>query len=103
MFNILVRYIEAARRIGQLDLVPATLEYVKKNHSSSISEPAMEYCNGLYEWYTGDTTTAMKCLNLARQESSLEIPATYNMIQICINPDNEVFGGGTFDASEISM
>jgi len=43
--------------------------------------------------FTSNNGDAMKSFNKARQDSEVGITATYHMINICINPDNETFGG----------
>ena len=50
-----------------------------------------------YIFCTGEYNEAMKNLNKARQDPEFGIPATYMMIEICINPDNETIGGETFE------
>ena len=41
---------------------------------------------------------ALKHFNKARKDSDWGTNATYNMIEICLNPDNETIGGEVFDA-----
>jgi tetratricopeptide repeat protein 21B len=45
----------------------------------------------------------MKSFNRARQDSELGITATYRMIEICINPDNETIGGETFESMDVQL
>jgi tetratricopeptide repeat protein 21B len=45
----------------------------------------------------------MKSLNKARQDTELGLMATYHMIEICINPDNETIGGETFESMDVQL
>ncbi len=45
----------------------------------------------------------MKSLNKARHDPDIGIMATYHMIDICINPDNETIGGETFESMDIPL
>lgn len=49
--------------------------------------------------YTGDLNAALQAFNRARRDLEWGERATYNMIEICLNPDNEVIGG-TLDYSQ---
>ena len=44
----------------------------------------------------GQPNKALKFLNKARKDSTWGQSATYYMVQICLNPDNEVVGGEVF-------
>jgi len=50
--------------------------------------------------FTGNPTAALKHFNKARKDPVYGYPATYDMIEICLNPDNETIGGTVFDAGE---
>uniref|UniRef100_A0A1I8EC19 TPR_REGION domain-containing protein n=1 Tax=Wuchereria bancrofti TaxID=6293 RepID=A0A1I8EC19_WUCBA len=43
---------------------------------------------------------ALQAFNRARRDLEWGERATYNMIEICLNPDNEIIGGGTLDYSQ---
>ena len=52
--------------------------------------------------YSGKPTEALKLFNKARRNTEWGQQAVYNMIQICLHPDNETIGGevvGTLDGS----
>lgn len=46
--------------------------------------------------HIGQPTEALKFLNKARKDSTWGQSATCNMVQICLNPDNEIVGGEAF-------
>ena len=47
--------------------------------------------------FTGNPNAALKYFNKARKDSVYGYPATYDMIEICLNPDEETIGGTVFD------
>lgn len=47
--------------------------------------------------HIGQPNEALKFLNKARKDSTWGQSATYYMVQICLNPDNEIVGGEAFD------
>jgi tetratricopeptide repeat protein 21B len=49
----MTRFIETARRVGSLDIVPNVLEKAEKFSPRTILDSGYHYCKGLYEWYTG--------------------------------------------------
>ena len=61
---------------------------------------------GLVSWwayicrYQNKPTEALSCFNHARKDSEWGEKALFNMITICLNPDNETLGGETFKPLE---
>ncbi|XP_071825631.1 tetratricopeptide repeat protein 21B-like isoform X2 [Apostichopus japonicus] len=96
-FVALSRLIDLLRRAGKLEDVPGILAEAEKSSSGASMDPGLSFCKGLYEWYVGNPTTAVKHFNMARKDSEWGERATENMITICINPDNDTVGGETFD------
>ncbi|KAF4796860.1 tetratricopeptide repeat domain 21B [Turdus rufiventris] len=47
--------------------------------------------------YTGEPNDALRHFNKARKDSDWGQNAVYNMIEICLNPDNETVGGEVFE------
>lgn len=47
--------------------------------------------------YTGNPTAALKLFNKARKDSDWGNLSIYNMIEICLNPDNDTLGGEVFE------
>ncbi|KAL8568907.1 Tetratricopeptide repeat protein 21B [Nucella lapillus] len=50
--------------------------------------------------YTGNPTEALRLFNKARKDSEWGHLAVYNMIEICLNPDNDTIGGEVFESVE---
>ncbi|XP_068940430.1 tetratricopeptide repeat protein 21A isoform X2 [Petaurus breviceps papuanus] len=92
-FSVLNKLIDLLRRSGKLDDAPAFFELSKKVSSRIPLEPGFNYCKGIYCWHIGQPNEALKYLNKARKDSDWGQRATYNMVQICLNPDNEIMGG----------
>nr|XP_006812059.1 PREDICTED: tetratricopeptide repeat protein 21B-like [Saccoglossus kowalevskii] len=96
-YEALSRLIDLMRRAGKLEDVPQFLDPAENSSARAPSEPGFNYCKGLYVWYIGDANTALKHFNMARKDSDWGQPALENMIEICLNPDNETVGGEVFD------
>ena len=95
----LARLVEVMRRTGNLEKIP---EYLSKSEeyvgTRSSLEPGLNFCKGMYEWYAGNPNEALKLFNKARKDHEWGQRAIYNMIEICINPDNQMLGGEVFES-----
>lgn len=68
-----------------------------------MTDPGYNYCKGLYNWYTNSSNDALLDFNRARTHPELGLMATYHMIEICLNPENEMIGGETFDSVDANL
>ncbi|XP_062043519.1 tetratricopeptide repeat protein 21B [Lepus europaeus] len=96
-YMTLFRLIDILRRCGKLEDVPRFFLMAEKHNSRAKLEPGYQYCKGLYLWYTGEPNDALRNFNKARKDSDWGQNALYNMIEICLNPDNETIGGEVFE------
>ncbi|XP_006977219.1 tetratricopeptide repeat protein 21B isoform X1 [Peromyscus maniculatus bairdii] len=96
-FMTLSRLIDLLRRCGKLEDVPRFFSMAEKHNSRTKLEPGFQYCKGLHFWYTGEPNDALRHFNKARKDSDWGQNALYNMIEICLNPDNETIGGEVFE------
>uniref|UniRef100_A0A8C0G591 Tetratricopeptide repeat protein 21B n=1 Tax=Chelonoidis abingdonii TaxID=106734 RepID=A0A8C0G591_CHEAB len=96
-YATLSRLIDLLRRAGKLEEVPRFLVMAEKHSSRAKLEPGFHYCKALYLWYTGEPNDALRHFNRARKDSDWGQNAVYNMIEICLNPDNETVGGEVFE------
>ncbi|KAJ1188379.1 hypothetical protein NDU88_005140 [Pleurodeles waltl] len=96
-YATLSRLIDLLRRAGKLEEVPRFLDLAEKYSSRAKLDPGFHYCKGLYLWYTGEPNDALRHFNKARKDSDWGQNAVYNMIEICLNPDNETIGGEVFE------
>lgn len=85
------RFIEIMRRTGNLKDVQQYLESAEKK-SRDPKEPGLCYCRALYQWYSGNFNGALMNFNSARQDPEWGERAIYNMIEICLNPNDEMLG-----------
>ncbi|KAL0593486.1 Tetratricopeptide repeat protein 21A [Plecturocebus cupreus] len=102
-FLVLNKLIDLQRRNGKLEDIPAFFELAKKVSSRVPLEPGFNYCRGIYCWHRGQPNEALKFLNKARKDSTWGQSAIYHMVQICLNPDNEVVGGEAFENQEAEI
>nr|XP_036870432.1 tetratricopeptide repeat protein 21A isoform X2 [Manis javanica] len=92
-FLVLNKLIDLLQRSGKLEDAPAFFELAEKMSSRVVLEPGFNYCQGIYCWHIGQPNEAVKFLNKARKDSIWGQSATYYMVQIFLNPDNEIMGG----------
>ncbi|KAK7913141.1 hypothetical protein WMY93_013352 [Mugilogobius chulae] len=93
----LFHLVDLLRRAGKLEEIPRFLELAEKHSPRTRLDPGFNYCKGLYLWYTGESNDALKHFNKARNDSDWGRDAAYNMIEICLNPDNDTIGGEVFE------
>ncbi|XP_020612885.1 tetratricopeptide repeat protein 21B-like [Orbicella faveolata] len=97
-YSALARLINLLRRAGKLEECSKYLEQAESAIPRAAMDSGLNYCKGLFHWYTVNPTAALKHFNLSRKDSMWGEYAVYNMIEICLNPDNETLGGETFEA-----
>ncbi|KAK3569226.1 hypothetical protein QTP86_026513 [Hemibagrus guttatus] len=96
-YPTLSRLIDLLRRAGKLEEIPRYLDLAEKHSPRAKFEPGYNYCRGLYLWYTGEPNEGLRHFNKARKDNDWGQNAVYNMIEICLNPDNETMGGEVFE------
>lgn len=97
----LSRLIEAARRCGMLiELVPSAIEKAEKKideTATSLNQTIeLAYCKGLYNYYLGLTEDAIKSFIISKNDSEFGLDSLFKIINILINPYDEVVGGEMF-------
>lgn len=88
-WTALARLIEVMRRSGILGESLTFLEQAEEV-ASSTSEPGLRYCKGLYDWYTCNPNSALRHFNESRRDQEWGQQSVFNMIEICLNPDNDL-------------
>ncbi|XP_028292387.1 tetratricopeptide repeat protein 21B [Gouania willdenowi] len=96
-YQTLSRLIDLLRRAGKLEEIPRFLDLAEKYSSRTKFDPGFYYCKGLYLWYTGEPAEALQHFNKARKDNDWGQNAVYNMIEIYLNPDNDIMGGELFE------
>lgn len=56
---------------------------------ASDHEAGFHYCSGLLNWRTGKLNSALGHFNAARRDPEWGQQAIYNMIEICLDPDDD--------------
>lgn len=96
-FTALARYIEIQRRLATLESSAALLTKV-----GSKGSPGYAYCQGLYEWYSGNPLGALVQFNRAKRDVEWGQQSLHNMVEICLaNP--EVVGTGALEMAGALM
>ncbi|CAI4231394.1 unnamed protein product [Auanema sp. JU1783] len=96
-YHALARYIELAWRNGHVEQVEKQLNRALEHNPRAIVDSGYNYCKALHQWYSGETNSALQSFNRARKDSEWGEKSICNMIEICLNPDNEVLGGESID------
>jgi tetratricopeptide repeat protein 21B len=95
-YEALARLVELLRRAGKLAMCPKFLDQAEKSSTRAATEPGFNYCRGLHKQHTFANDDALKAFNLARKDAQYGVRATYNMVDIYLNPDNETIGSEVF-------
>ncbi|KAF3423393.1 hypothetical protein E2986_01725 [Frieseomelitta varia] len=96
-WTALARLIEVSRRTGDMDDLQEWLHRAELGMSDANLTPGYYYCAGLLDWRMGRLNSALRQFNFARRDPEWGQQAIYNMIEICLDPDddsslsNEVF------------
>ncbi|XP_051970171.1 tetratricopeptide repeat protein 21B [Xyrauchen texanus] len=102
-FHAMARFLHILRRVGKLDDIQSVFAACEKFCPLTVREPGFNYCKGLYFWHTYQVTEALTHLNKARGDTKWGERAVELMVQICLNPDKEIFGGEALDKGPKDM
>lgn len=89
-WTALARLIEVMRRSATLTEATAYIQRGEQAVTHPQTEAGLNYCKGLYEWYTGNPNGALKHFNNARRDGEWGQQSIFNMIEICLNPDGDL-------------
>ena len=88
-FKALAQLVQLFRRAGKIEEAEKYIENAEKNAVRS-NEAGLAYSKGLFFRYTGEPQKALKALNRARFDSFYGQQALLLMIQIYLNPHDEL-------------
>lgn len=88
-WTALARLIEVSRRTGNMDDLHEWITQAESNMSGSKQEAGFSYCAGLLDWRLGRLNSALRHFNAARRDPEWGQQAIYNMIDICLDPDDD--------------
>lgn len=99
-YSILAKLIEFFIRIGKLeDAKP----YLDKSHSkaANTNDAGLCYCRGLFHKYSRNPQEALKEFNKAKRSSIFKEDSISHMIDILLNPEQELYFSCSEDASSL--
>ncbi|CEF66648.1 Tetratricopeptide repeat protein 21B [Strongyloides ratti] len=96
-YHALARCIELCKRTGDIEQAEKYLKSVVDINPRATMDCGYNYCKGLNEWYSGEPNAALQAFNRAKRDIEWRESAIYNIIEICLNPDNEIIGGEIYD------
>ncbi|XP_046740894.1 tetratricopeptide repeat protein 21B-like [Diprion similis] len=88
-WTALARLIEVSRRTGNMDDLHEWISRAESSMSGSNQEAGFSYCAGLLDWRLGKLNSALRYFNAARRDPEWGQQAIYNMIDICLDPDDD--------------
>lgn len=88
-WTALARLIEVSRRTGNMDDLEEWVSRAEKSMDPLKQEAGYYYCNGLLNWRIGKLNSALRNFNAARRDPEWGQQAIYNMIEICLDPDDD--------------
>uniref|UniRef100_A0A0N5A168 TPR_REGION domain-containing protein n=1 Tax=Parastrongyloides trichosuri TaxID=131310 RepID=A0A0N5A168_PARTI len=96
-YHALARCIELCRRAGDVDQADKYLKSVVDVNPRATMDPGYNFCKGLNEWYSGEPNAALQAFNRAKRDFEWGERAIYNIIELCLNPDNEIIGEESYE------
>lgn len=75
--------------LGAMDDLDEWLQRAQAAMGAGNVEAGFYYCAGLLDWRTGKLNLALRNFNYARRDPEWGQQAIYNMIEICLDPDDD--------------
>ena len=97
-YSILAKLIEFFKRIGKLEDSKAYLEKCQ-SRAANTNDTGLCYCRGLYQKYSRNPQEALKEFNKAKRSSTFKEDSVSHMIDILLNPEQELYFSSSDDAS----
>lgn len=72
-----------------MDDLDEWLQRAQTTMGASNVEAGFYYCAGLLDWRTSKLNSALRNFNFARRDPEWGQQAIYNMIEICLDPDDD--------------
>jgi len=86
----LFKLVALLRRSGKLSDVPRFIALAERKDPRAFAGPGLNACKGLHARYRNDIAKAVKHFNLARRDVHWGVEALVSMIDLYVNPDNEI-------------
>ncbi|KFD52697.1 hypothetical protein M513_06353 [Trichuris suis] len=100
-YHALLRVMEFSLRMGTTDDVESLFTSALTRNRRAMTDSGFNYCKGFYEWKTGNSSGALSFFSKARKDAQWGEQATYNMIEILLNPDNKVIGSDAWEKDQL--
>ncbi|XP_045469443.1 tetratricopeptide repeat protein 21B-like [Harmonia axyridis] len=100
-WNALVRLVEVMRRTGNLEDLPEYLNNAENMCENPLKEGGLLYSKALYQWYAGNLNSALRNFNITRQDLDWGLDSIYNMIEICLNPEDDMLTDQLMDNDDL--
>jgi tetratricopeptide repeat protein 21B len=101
-YKALAKLISLLRGAAKLEAAEAFLKKAEKEDPRSASHSGLSFCKGLYSRYASNVTEAIKYFNLARKDGEWACRALENLVELYLNPDNELISEEDITAAEDS-
>jgi tetratricopeptide repeat protein 21B len=89
------------RRTGTLNDINHFIERAEEVADSS--DVGLNFCKGLFEWYTCNPNNALRFFNNCRRDPEFGKQSIFNMVCICIDPDNDLPTELDFNESGVDL
>ena len=97
-YSILAKLIEFFKRIGKLEDAKPYLEKCQARAANN-NDAGLCYCRGLFQKYCRNPQEALKEFNKAKRSSIFKEDSVAHMIDILLNPEQEMYFSSSEDAS----
>eukprot|EP01083_Nonionella_stella_P283179 963735_1 len=99
-YKVLVKMIKLSRRAGNVKEVTKYVQLAQRSSIKADYDSGLHYCKGLIDWYfNNDPRSALKEFNQARKDGEWGNMALEHMVDIYLNPDNDLLFGDKADES----
>ncbi|KAI8924973.1 hypothetical protein BC831DRAFT_463081 [Entophlyctis helioformis] len=98
-FEALAKLIDLARRNATLEEVEGMFGAAERASKKAKMNPGYHYCRGLFHRHMNNTEEALKEFLVCRRDAVWGERALHNLIELYLNPDNEIFGGEAMEVA----
>lgn len=89
-YTILAKLIFTLRRVGKLSIFE---DLLKNAERKKISQAGLAFCKGLFHRFSGNVKEALEEFNKSRSDIVYGVPSLERMIEIYLNPDDDIIQG----------
>ena len=98
-YDMLGQFVDVCRRRGTIADALPSLKAAENNSVNGINDAGLSYCRGLYEYYSGQSNTALLSLNQARGHAVWGQYAIRVMLDICLNGESDTLETPDLDST----